>query len=55
MIQANKGNVLTGFHRTSLEIRTMEMEYFVMVFENMSTLSGLLAGFASSAMMLSVP
>merc|ERR1719473_534461 len=55
MIQANKGNVLTGFHRQSLEIRAMELQYFTMVFEKMSTVSSLLAGFASSAMMLSVP
>merc|ERR1719160_1369818 len=33
----------------------MELDYFTMVFEKMSTVSGLLAGFASSAMMLSVP
>jgi len=55
MIQANKGNILTGFHRTSLEIRYKELEYFTGVFDRMSSISSMLAGFASSAMMLSVP
>jgi len=55
MIQANKGNLLTSFHKTSLDIRFKELEYFTGVFERMSGISGMLAGFASSAMMLSVP
>lgn len=55
MIQANKGNVLAAFHKSSLGIRWFELEYFTMVFEKMSSVSGMLATFASSAMMLSVP
>mmetsp|Transcript_68049 Transcript_68049/g.106376 ORF Transcript_68049/g.106376 Transcript_68049/m.106376 type:complete len:199 (-) Transcript_68049:7-603(-) len=55
MIAASKGNVLTEFHRTSLEIRYKELQYFVGVFNRMSSISSMLAGFASSAMMLSVP
>jgi len=55
MIQANKGNVLANFHKESLGIRWKELEYFTMVFEKMSTVSGMLASFASSALMLSVP
>jgi len=55
MLQANKGNLLSGLHKKSLSIRWMELDYFTMVFEKMSSVSGLLATFASSAMMLSVP
>merc|ERR1719215_928231 len=38
-----------------MNIRYKELQYFLGVFNRMSTISGLLAGFASSAMMLSVP
>ena len=55
MIQANKGNVLTEFHKASLDIRYKELEYFVGVFRRMADISSMLAGFASSAMILSVP
>jgi len=55
MIQARKGNVITSFHKTSLTIRYKELKYFLGVFNRMSSVSSLLAGFASSAMMLSVP
>jgi len=55
MIQANKGSILTSFHKTSMNIRYKELKYFVGVFSRMSGISALLAGFASSAMMLSVP
>merc|ERR1719401_989571 len=55
MIQANKGSVLTQFHKTSLDIRYKELQYFVGVFNRMGVMSSTLAGFASSAMMLSVP
>lgn len=55
MIQANKGQVISKFHKTSMEIRYKELKYFLGVFNRMSAISGLLAGFASSAMMLSVP
>lgn len=54
-MQANKGSVITNFHKTSMEIRYRELKYFLGVFNRMSAISGLLAGFASSAMMLSVP
>eukprot|EP00930_Biecheleria_cincta_P044280 TRINITY_DN30406_c0_g1_i1.p1 TRINITY_DN30406_c0_g1~~TRINITY_DN30406_c0_g1_i1.p1 ORF type:complete len:197 (+),score=40.72 TRINITY_DN30406_c0_g1_i1:102-692(+) len=55
MLQANKGNVISKFHRQSLEIRNKELKYFLGVFNRMSTISSILAGFASSAMMMSVP
>lgn len=55
MLQANKGQVISKFHKTSMEIRYRELKYFLGVFNRMSAISGLLAGFASSAMMLSVP
>lgn len=55
MIQASKGSVLTKFHNTALSIRYKELEYFISVFNRLSSISGLLGGFAGSAMMLSVP
>jgi len=55
MIQANKGSILTGFHKTSLSIRYKELGYFTGVFDRMCGISSMLAGFAASAMMLSVP
>jgi len=55
MIQASKGRVISGFHVTSLNIRYRELNYFIGVFNRMSGISSMLAGFASSAMMLSVP
>mmetsp|Transcript_101397 Transcript_101397/g.327214 ORF Transcript_101397/g.327214 Transcript_101397/m.327214 type:complete len:213 (-) Transcript_101397:106-744(-) len=55
MIQANKGQVISKFHVTSLNIRYKELNYFIGVFNRMSGISSMLAGFASSAMMLSVP
>mmetsp|Transcript_71286 Transcript_71286/g.204546 ORF Transcript_71286/g.204546 Transcript_71286/m.204546 type:complete len:196 (-) Transcript_71286:129-716(-) len=55
MIQANKGSVIAEFHQQALDIRYKELKYFLGVFNRMSGISGLLAGFASSAMMLSVP
>mmetsp|Transcript_130780 Transcript_130780/g.279749 ORF Transcript_130780/g.279749 Transcript_130780/m.279749 type:complete len:198 (+) Transcript_130780:134-727(+) len=55
MIQANKGSVISGFHKTSMNIRYKELKYFLGVFNRMSGISSMLAGFASSAMMLSVP
>eukprot|EP00931_Biecheleriopsis_adriatica_P066229 TRINITY_DN40627_c0_g1_i1.p1 TRINITY_DN40627_c0_g1~~TRINITY_DN40627_c0_g1_i1.p1 ORF type:complete len:195 (+),score=38.92 TRINITY_DN40627_c0_g1_i1:113-697(+) len=55
MLQANKGNVLTKFHKKSLDIRNKELNYFLGVFNRLSTVSSILAGFASSAMMMTVP
>mmetsp|Transcript_75084 Transcript_75084/g.199392 ORF Transcript_75084/g.199392 Transcript_75084/m.199392 type:complete len:204 (-) Transcript_75084:67-678(-) len=55
MIQASKGNVISKFHVTSLNIRYKELNYFIGVFNRMSSISSMLAGFAASAMMLSVP
>mmetsp|Transcript_149849 Transcript_149849/g.417517 ORF Transcript_149849/g.417517 Transcript_149849/m.417517 type:complete len:202 (+) Transcript_149849:192-797(+) len=55
MIQARKGTVISKFHVTSLDIRYKELEYFIGVFNRMSGIASMLAGFASSAMMLSVP
>jgi len=55
MLQANKGNVITNFHKTSLDIRNMELKYFMGVFNRLSSISSILAGFASSALLMSVP
>lgn len=55
MIQANKANVVTGFHLKALNIRNRELDYFLMVFDKMSSISSLLAGFASSALMVGIP
>lgn len=55
MIQANKANVVTDFHLKALNIRNRELDYFLMVFDKMSSISSLLAGFASSALMVGIP
>lgn len=55
MIQATKANVVTGFHLTSLNIRNYELNFFLMVFDKLSSISSLLAGFASSALMIGIP
>lgn len=55
MIQATKAKVVTHFHLTSLNIRNFELEYFLMVFDKLSSISSLLAGFASSALMVGIP
>ncbi|CAK9099023.1 unnamed protein product [Durusdinium trenchii] len=54
MLQANKGNVISKFHKTSLEIRNMELTYYLTVFNRLSSISSILAGFASSALTMSV-
>mmetsp|Transcript_7702 Transcript_7702/g.20751 ORF Transcript_7702/g.20751 Transcript_7702/m.20751 type:complete len:215 (+) Transcript_7702:82-726(+) len=55
MLQANKATVVTGFHMSSLEVRKMELDYYLMVFDKLSTISSLLASFASSALMVGIP
>lgn len=55
MIQANKATVVTEFHKETLEVRNMELEFYLMVFERISTISALLAGFASTAIQVEVP
>lgn len=55
MIQSKKARVVTGFHQSSLEIRKLELDYFLMVFDKLSTIASLLAGFASSALMVDIP
>lgn len=55
MLQANKGNVISRFHKTSLEIRNLELTYYLTVFNRLSSISSILAGFASSALTMSVP
>eukprot|EP00747_Dinoflagellata_sp_TGD_P182044 gnl/TRDRNA2_/TRDRNA2_36106_c0_seq1.p1 gnl/TRDRNA2_/TRDRNA2_36106_c0~~gnl/TRDRNA2_/TRDRNA2_36106_c0_seq1.p1 ORF type:complete len:213 (-),score=34.27 gnl/TRDRNA2_/TRDRNA2_36106_c0_seq1:106-744(-) len=55
MIQANKATVMTGFHKEALQVRNLELSYFLMVFDKMSSISSLLAGFASSALMVGIP
>eukprot|EP00397_Hematodinium_sp_SG-2012_P039983 GEMP01043746.1.p1 GENE.GEMP01043746.1~~GEMP01043746.1.p1 ORF type:complete len:214 (+),score=13.03 GEMP01043746.1:115-756(+) len=55
MIQARKALCITGFHLKSLNIRNAELDYFLMVFDRLSQISSLLAGFASSALMVGIP
>merc|ERR550537_374645 len=55
MIQANKATVVASFHQKTLEVRKMELDYYLMVFDKLSTISSLLAGFASSALMVGIP
>mmetsp|Transcript_27633 Transcript_27633/g.43141 ORF Transcript_27633/g.43141 Transcript_27633/m.43141 type:complete len:213 (-) Transcript_27633:6-644(-) len=55
MIQASKANVVTGFHKQTLEVRKLELDYYLMVYDKLSTISSLLAGFASSALMVGIP
>merc|ERR1719335_1287020 len=55
MIQATKAKVVTHFHLSSLNIRNFELEYFLMVFDKLSSISSLLCGFASSALMVGIP
>ncbi|CAL1159361.1 unnamed protein product [Cladocopium goreaui] len=55
MIQANKATVVTEFHKQSLEVRNMELDFYLLVFERISTISALLAGFASTAIQVEVP
>lgn len=50
MIQANKADLLTCVHLGSTEVRYMEIEYFLMVFAKLTAIAGLLAGFASTAL-----
>jgi len=55
MLQANKAQCITGFHLKSLDIRNLELGYYMMVFDKMSSISSLLGGFASSALMIGIP
>mmetsp|Transcript_87897 Transcript_87897/g.246893 ORF Transcript_87897/g.246893 Transcript_87897/m.246893 type:complete len:213 (-) Transcript_87897:28-666(-) len=55
MLQANKASVVTDFHQQTLEVRRMELDYYLMVFDQLSSISSLLAGFASSALMVAIP
>jgi len=55
MIQATKAAVVTEFHLDSLSARSMELDYFLMVFDKLSSTASLLAGFASSALMVGIP
>mmetsp|Transcript_24022 Transcript_24022/g.55707 ORF Transcript_24022/g.55707 Transcript_24022/m.55707 type:complete len:212 (+) Transcript_24022:110-745(+) len=55
MIQANKASVVTEFHKDTLEVRNMELDYYLLVFDRISSISALLAGFASTAMQVEVP
>eukprot|EP00392_Amoebophrya_sp_AT5.2_P016172 g16417.t1 len=54
MLQASKGNVLSGFHLQSLELRQYELDYFMMVFEKLAQVSGLLAGFSSKLVTMEI-
>lgn len=55
MLQASKASAVTEFHKNTLEVRKMELDYYLMVFDQLSTISSLLAGFASSALMVPIP
>ncbi|PHJ17684.1 transmembrane protein [Cystoisospora suis] len=53
MLQANKASVLTNFHVGSVNVQYMEVEYFMMVFNKITSLASLLSGFAASAFLQS--
>lgn len=55
MLQAKKATVVTDFHRDALDVRSLELDYYMMVFDKLSTISALLAGFASAALMIGIP
>mmetsp|Transcript_28285 Transcript_28285/g.64062 ORF Transcript_28285/g.64062 Transcript_28285/m.64062 type:complete len:213 (+) Transcript_28285:107-745(+) len=55
MIQANKATLVASFHQQTLQVRKMELDYYLMVFDKLSSISSLLAGFASSALMIGIP
>mmetsp|Transcript_19721 Transcript_19721/g.35091 ORF Transcript_19721/g.35091 Transcript_19721/m.35091 type:complete len:213 (+) Transcript_19721:246-884(+) len=55
MIQANKATVVTSFHKQALDVRKLELDYYLMVYDKLSTISSLLAGFASTALMVGIP
>lgn len=55
MIQASKATVITEFHQQSIEVRNLEIEYYLTVFDKLSNISGLLAGFATSTIWVEVP
>eukprot|EP00440_Ansanella_granifera_P039906 gb/GFBE01043281.1/.p1 GENE.gb/GFBE01043281.1/~~gb/GFBE01043281.1/.p1 ORF type:complete len:214 (+),score=38.78 gb/GFBE01043281.1/:1-642(+) len=55
MIQASKATVITEFHQETIEVRNMELEYYLMVFDKISSMSSVLAGFASSALQVEIP
>eukprot|EP00416_Gambierdiscus_australes_P045055 CAMPEP_0171103500 /NCGR_PEP_ID=MMETSP0766_2-20121228/58950_1 /TAXON_ID=439317 /ORGANISM="Gambierdiscus australes, Strain CAWD 149" /LENGTH=212 /DNA_ID=CAMNT_0011563929 /DNA_START=123 /DNA_END=761 /DNA_ORIENTATION=+ len=55
MIQAKKATLVANFHQQTLEVRKMELDYYLMVFDKLSSISSLLAGFASSALMIGIP
>lgn len=53
MIQASKARLVTGLHVQNLAIRHKEMDFFLLAYRRMSSLAGLLAGFASTGFMIS--
>merc|ERR1719491_2250814 len=48
-------SVVTSFHKHALDVRKLELDYYLMVFDKLSTISSLLAGFASTALMVGIP
>eukprot|EP00927_Polykrikos_kofoidii_P055732 TRINITY_DN49948_c0_g1_i1.p1 TRINITY_DN49948_c0_g1~~TRINITY_DN49948_c0_g1_i1.p1 ORF type:complete len:237 (+),score=16.61 TRINITY_DN49948_c0_g1_i1:75-713(+) len=55
MLQANKADLITHFHKSAMDLRQLELDYYVFVFNQMTTSSSLLGGFASSALMVAIP
>mmetsp|Transcript_86869 Transcript_86869/g.181846 ORF Transcript_86869/g.181846 Transcript_86869/m.181846 type:complete len:213 (+) Transcript_86869:85-723(+) len=55
MIQANKASVVTNFHKSTLEVRQLEIDYYLNVFDKLSSVAAFLAGFSSSALTVSLP
>lgn len=55
MLQAKKATLVASFHQQTLEVRKMELDYYLMVFDKLSAISSVLAGFASSALMIGIP
>ncbi|KAF8823101.1 hypothetical protein IE077_003594 [Cardiosporidium cionae] len=54
MLQATKAQLITQFSEKSVELRQLELKYWLKVFEKFAVLSALLGGFAA-AVLLKVP
>lgn len=52
MLKANKANVVAGLAHKTLEIRQMELRYWMDVFKKFGVLAAFLGGFASSVVLL---
>lgn len=52
MLQANKAHVIAAFTRQNLNLRQMELQYWMDVLKKFATLASFLGGFASTVVQL---